>query len=90
MTDLIVDAMKAVVVGDPFSDKTEMGPLISEIHRERVMGFMDRAKKQGAKILTGGGIPKSLAGAGYFFEPTVITDVKQNYDIVQNEVLLPF
>lgn len=89
VTDLIVDAMRAVVVGDPFSDKTEMGPLISEIHRERVMGFMDRAKKQGAKILTGGGIPKSLAGAGYFFEPTVITDVKQNYDIVQNEVFAP-
>ncbi|MCZ8342236.1 MAG: gamma-aminobutyraldehyde dehydrogenase [Leptospira sp.] len=89
VTDLVVDAMKSVVVGDPFSDKTEMGPLISEIHRERVMGFMERAKKQGAKILTGGGIPKALASSGYFFEPTVITDVKQNYDIVQNEVFAP-
>ncbi|MCW7463563.1 gamma-aminobutyraldehyde dehydrogenase [Leptospira limi] len=88
ITDAVVDAMKSVKVGDPFNDKTEMGPLISLIHRERVMGFMDRAKKQGAKILTGGGIPKGLE-KGYFFEPTVITDVKQNFDIVQNEIFGP-
>ncbi|TGM05236.1 gamma-aminobutyraldehyde dehydrogenase [Leptospira jelokensis] len=88
ITDAVVDAMKAVKVGDPFQDKTEMGPLISQIHRERVMGFMDRAKKQGAKILTGGGIPKGL-DKGYFFEPTVVTDVKQNFDIVQNEIFGP-
>ncbi|MCW7466846.1 gamma-aminobutyraldehyde dehydrogenase [Leptospira levettii] len=88
ITDAVVDAMKSVKVGDPFNDKTEMGPLISAIHRERVMGFMDRAKKQGAKILTGGGIPKGL-DKGYFFEPTVVTDVKQNFDIVQNEIFGP-
>ncbi|TGL88665.1 gamma-aminobutyraldehyde dehydrogenase [Leptospira congkakensis] len=88
ITDAVVDAMKAVNVGDPFNDKTEMGPLISAIHRERVLGFMDRAKKQGAKILTGGTIPKGL-DKGYFFAPTVITDVKQNYDVVQNEIFGP-
>ncbi|EOQ88637.1 putative aminobutyraldehyde dehydrogenase [Leptospira yanagawae serovar Saopaulo str. Sao Paulo = ATCC 700523] len=88
ITDVVVDAMKAVKVGDPFNDKTEMGPLISQIHRERVIGFMDRAKKQGAKILTGGGIPKGF-DKGYFFEPTVVTDVKQNFDIVQNEIFGP-
>lgn len=88
ITDAVVDAMKAVKVGDPFNDKTDMGPLISQIHRERVIGFMDRAKKQGAKILTGGGIPKGF-DKGYFFEPTVVTDVKQNFDIVQNEIFGP-
>ncbi|EKJ88479.1 betaine-aldehyde dehydrogenase [Leptospira meyeri] len=88
ITDAVVDAMKAVNVGDPFNDKTEMGPLISAIHRERVLGFMDRTKKQGAKILTGGTIPKGL-DKGYFFAPTVITDVKQNYDVVQNEIFGP-
>lgn len=88
ITDAVVDAMKAVKVGDPFQDKTEMGPLISAIHRERVLGFIDRAKKQGAKILTGGGIPKGL-DKGYFFEPTVVTDVKQSFDIVQNEIFGP-
>ncbi|TGM42492.1 gamma-aminobutyraldehyde dehydrogenase [Leptospira biflexa] len=88
ITEAVVDAMKAVKVGDPFGDKTEMGPLISQIHRERVIGFMDRVKKQGGKILTGGGIPKGL-DKGYFFEPTVVTDVKQNFDIVQNEIFGP-
>ncbi|TGN05885.1 gamma-aminobutyraldehyde dehydrogenase [Leptospira bandrabouensis] len=88
ITDAVVDAMKAVNVGDPFNDKTEMGPLISAIHRERVLGFMDRAKKQGAKILTGGSVPKGLDN-GYFFAPTVVTDVKQNFDIVQNEIFGP-
>ncbi|PKA23392.1 gamma-aminobutyraldehyde dehydrogenase [Leptospira meyeri] len=88
ITDAVVDTMKAVNVGDPFNDKTEMGPLISAIHRERVLGFMDRAKKQGAKILTGGTTPKGL-DKGYFFAPTVITDVKQNYDVVQNEIFGP-
>ncbi|TGL13665.1 gamma-aminobutyraldehyde dehydrogenase [Leptospira meyeri] len=88
ITDAVVDTMKAVNVGDPFNDKTDMGPLISAIHRERVLGFMDRAKKQGAKILTGGTTPKGL-DKGYFFAPTVITDVKQNYDVVQNEIFGP-
>lgn len=88
ITDAVVDVMKSVNVGDPFNDKTEMGPLISAVHRERVLGFMDRAKKQGAKILTGGVIPKGL-GKGYFFAPTVITDVKQNFDVVQNEIFGP-
>lgn len=88
ITDAVVDAMKAVNVGDPFNDKTEMGPLISAIHRERVLGFMDRAKKQGAKILTGGSVPKGLDN-GYFFAPTVLSDVKQNFDVVQNEIFGP-
>lgn len=88
ITDAVVDVMKSVNVGDPFNDKTEMGPLISAVHRERVLGFMDRAKKQGAKILTGGVIPQGL-GKGYFFAPTVITDVKQNFDVVQNEIFGP-
>ena len=54
-----------------------MGPLISEIQRERVGGFVERAKSQGAKILTGGGGPDSLE-KGYYFEPTVLTNVQQN------------
>ncbi|PJZ44453.1 gamma-aminobutyraldehyde dehydrogenase [Leptospira brenneri] len=88
ITEAVVDAMKAVNVGDPFKDQTEMGPLISAIHRERVLGFMDRAKKQGAKILTGGEIPKGFE-KGYFFAPTVITNVEQNFDVVQNEIFGP-
>jgi betaine-aldehyde dehydrogenase len=88
MQDAVVEAMKAVKIGLPFDEGVQMGPLISGIQRERVAGFVDRAKASGAKILTGGGIPKGF-DKGYFFEPTVITNVKQDSEIVQNEVFGP-
>ncbi|MFN3491479.1 MAG: aldehyde dehydrogenase family protein, partial [Anaerolineales bacterium] len=88
MREAVVEAMKNVKVGSPFDDDVVMGPLISGIQRERVSAFVDRAKSQGAKILTGGGVPKDLDN-GYFFEPTVIGNVKQDSEIVQNEVFGP-
>ena len=65
-----------------------MGPLISGIQRDRVVGFVDRAKAQGAKVLTGGRIPKEFPD-GYYYEPTVLTNVRQDWEIVQNEVFGP-
>jgi betaine-aldehyde dehydrogenase len=88
MQEAVVEAMKAVKIGLPFDEGVQMGPLISGIQRERVSGFVDRAKAAGAKILTGGGVPKGF-DKGYFFEPTVITNVKQDSEIVQNEVFGP-
>ena len=88
MQDAVVEAIKAVKVGLPYDDGVQMGPLISGIQRERVSGFVDRAKAQGAKILTGGGVPKEFS-KGYFYEPTVITNVQQDWEIVQNEVFGP-
>ncbi len=93
--EAIVSAMKQVIVGQPFEDATEMGSLISKIHRERVQGFMERLKGTSAKILTGGSIPKGM-DKGYFFEPTVIGGAEQSSEIVQSEIfgpvltLLPF
>ncbi|MBI3174737.1 MAG: gamma-aminobutyraldehyde dehydrogenase [Chloroflexi bacterium] len=86
--EAVVEAMRNVKVGLPFDEGIQMGPLISGIQRERVGGFVERAKAQGAKILTGGGVPTGL-DAGYYFEPTVLTDVQQNWEIVQNEVFGP-
>jgi len=86
--DALVEAMKAVKVGDPMDDMTEVGPLISARQRERVAGFVDRAKAAGATILTGGGVPSGLDG-GYYYSPTVICDVAQNAEIVQGEVFGP-
>src|SRR6185369_11402728 len=56
--EAIVAAMQNVRVGLPFDDEVVMGPLISGTQRERVSGFVERAKAQGAQILTGGGVPK--------------------------------
>lgn len=88
MQEAVVEAMKNVKVGLPFEDGVQMGPLISGIQKERVAGFVERAKASGAKILTGGGTPKGMDN-GYFFEPTVITNVAQDSEIVQNEVFGP-
>ena len=88
MQEAVVEAMKNVKVGLPFEDGVQMGPLISKVQRERVSGFVERAKSAGAKILTGGGVPKGF-DQGYFFEPTVITNVQQDSEIVQNEVFGP-
>ena len=86
--EALVEAMRGVKVGDPFDDQVQMGPLISAAQRERVMGFVERARAQGANILTGGNIPPDWQH-GYYYEPTVISDVAQDWEIIQSEVFGP-
>ncbi len=88
MQEAVVEAVKNVKVGMPFDEGVQMGPLISGIQRERVSGFVERAKAAGAKILAGGGTPKGF-DQGYFYEPTVVANVEQDSEIVQNEVFGP-
>jgi betaine-aldehyde dehydrogenase len=88
MREAVVEAMKNVKLGLPFEEGVQMGPLISGVHRERVSGFVDRARAQGAEVLLGGGVPKGLE-EGYYYEPTVLTNVGQDWEIVQNEVFGP-
>jgi betaine-aldehyde dehydrogenase len=86
VTEAVVEAMRGVKIGLPFDEGVQMGPLISNTQLERVKGFVERAKAGGAKILTGGNAPK---GSGYYFEPTVITNVDQKAEIIQSEVFGP-
>ncbi len=86
--EAIIEGMRGVKVGQPFDDGVQMGPLISARQRERVQGFIERAKGYGAKVLTGGVVPAGM-DRGYFFEPTVITDVDQRSEIIQSEVFGP-
>lgn len=88
MREAVVEAMKNIKVGMPFDDGVQMGPLISQVQRERVSGFVERAKAQGARVLTGGGIPEGFDN-GYYYAPTVLADVQQDWEIVQNEVFGP-
>jgi aminobutyraldehyde dehydrogenase len=81
----LVPAIKSLKVGDPAEgDEIEMGPVISKAQQERVLGFLDRAK--GASVLTGGG---TNGDRGFFVQPTVVTDVGQDSEIVQREVFGP-
>jgi betaine-aldehyde dehydrogenase len=86
--DAVVEIFESTKVGDPWSDDTFMGPLISSTQRERVASFVDRARKEGAKVVTGGQVPAGM-DRGYFYAPTVITDVDQRSEIVQQEVFGP-
>ena len=86
----LVPQVESLKVGDPMeSDEIEMGPVISSAQQERVLGFLERAK--GATVLTGGGsaVGNGGGGKGYFVKPTVVTGVKQDDEIVQNEVFGP-
>ena len=86
--DAVVEIFESTKVGDPWSEDTFMGPLISGIQRDRVSSFVDRARKEGAKVVTGGKVPAG-ADRGYFYAPTVVTDVDQRSEIVQQEVFGP-
>jgi len=88
VTEALVEAAKTIVIGDPFSPTTTMGPLISADQRASVHGFVERAKVSGARILCGGKIP-SWCERGYYYEPTIITGVAQKAEIVQKEVFGP-
>ena len=87
--EAVVEAMRSVKVGQPFEDDTEMGPFVSGAQRDRVSAFVQRAKDAGARVLTGGKVPKSFSKAGYFYEPTVISKAAQNSEIIQSEVFGP-
>ncbi|MEN9222294.1 MAG: gamma-aminobutyraldehyde dehydrogenase [Thermostichus sp. BF3_bins_97] len=86
--EALVEAMRNVTLGSPFQEGVEMGPFVSAAQRERVIGFVERAKAAGAKVLTGGRIPPDFA-QGYYYEPTVITNVDQRAEIIQSEVFGP-
>ncbi|MFZ2878275.1 MAG: gamma-aminobutyraldehyde dehydrogenase [Phototrophicaceae bacterium] len=86
--EALVEAMRGIKVGSQYEDGVQMGPLISAVQRDRVAGFVERARASGAKVLTGGGVPAGHE-AGYYFEPTVIVDADQKSEIIQQEVFGP-
>src|ERR687895_361713 len=84
----LVPAVESLKVGDPAEgDDVDMGPMVSSDQLDRVTGFVERATKTGAKVLTGGGPGGN--GKGYFYKPSVVVDVGQDDEIVQREVFGP-
>jgi betaine-aldehyde dehydrogenase len=84
--DAVAEAMSAVKAGGPYEPDVAMGPLISARQRERVSGFIDRARAAGARVVVGGTVTQ---GKGYFYPATVVTDVPQDAEIVQQEIFGP-
>ncbi len=84
-----VDQVKALKVGDPADAASQVGSLISQDHRDKVEGYIQIARNEGATVHTGGQRPKDLPDAGAFLEPTVITGVDQASRCVQEEIFGP-
>jgi betaine-aldehyde dehydrogenase len=81
-----VAAVKRIRVGDPRNAVTDMGPLISAAQRERVAGFVERARATGLEVPTGG---RAIDGPGHFYQPTVIAGARHEDEVVQREIFGP-
>jgi aldehyde dehydrogenase (NAD+) len=77
---------KAQKVGDPFDVQTTQGPQVSQEQFDRVMGFIESGKREGAKLLAGG---KRVGDRGYFIEPTVFDNVSDTMKIAKEEIFGP-
>jgi acyl-CoA reductase-like NAD-dependent aldehyde dehydrogenase len=86
--DLVSDILAGVQVGDPGDASVMMGPLINERQRDKVEGMVDAARANGASVPAGGRRPENLP-RGYFYEPTLVTDVSPDAPIAQDEVFGP-
>ena len=73
-------------VGDPFDPQTTQGPQVSQEQCDRIMGFIDAGKNEGAKLLTGG---RRVGDKGYFIEPTVFDGVTDEMKIAREEIFGP-
>jgi aldehyde dehydrogenase (NAD+) len=73
-------------VGDPFDAKTEQGPQVDQAQFDKVMGYIESGQKEGATLVCGG---KRVGDRGYFIEPTVFSDVKDNMKIAEEEIFGP-
>ncbi|MBN3767765.1 aldehyde dehydrogenase family protein [Burkholderia sp. Ac-20365] len=81
---------RSIRIGDPLDPSTEMGPLTSRQHRDRVMSYVDVAREQGGRVLTGGKSPDNAALAkGCYVEPTIV-EAKPTDRVSQEEVFGPF
>jgi aldehyde dehydrogenase (NAD+) len=88
VVDRLVALARDVKVGDPTDPEVQMGPLISATQLKRVQAHVDQALDDGAKLVTGGGRPAGL-DTGFYFEPTILTEVTPDATIAQEEVFGP-
>lgn len=88
--DRLVERAATIKMGDPAAPETEMGPVCFKGQQEVIGTMVDRAREQGATVRHGGQIPRGDAyGGGYFYEPTILTDVRPDMDIFREEVFGP-
>jgi aldehyde dehydrogenase (NAD+) len=77
-------------VGDPFGEETFQGPQVTKAQYEKVLGYIESGKSEGATLASGGVPHKDVGGKGFFIEPTIFTAVKPEMKIFREEVFGPF
>ena len=80
------EATKSLKVGDPLDADTQVGSLISAPHRDKVHGFVEAGRDEGAEVVTGGEAPD---GQGFFYPPTVLAKVENSMVVAQEEIFGP-
>jgi 5-carboxymethyl-2-hydroxymuconic-semialdehyde dehydrogenase len=85
--DRFLDAAAALRQGDPRQETTDLGPQITREHFERVDGFVQRAKAEGARVLLGGGPNEELGGL--YYRPTLFAEVPDGAEVLRKEVFGP-
>jgi aldehyde dehydrogenase (NAD+) len=82
----LAEKAKARAIGDPLDPKTEQGPQVSQEQLDKILHYVDLGKTQGAKLLAGGG---RVGDKGFFVEPTIFDDVKDEMAIARDEIFGP-
>ncbi len=86
----LVERTRAIRIGDPLDEATQMGPLVSAAQREKVLSYIEKGKAEGALLACGGGVPELQGFAdGFFIEPTVFTGVADAMTIAREEIFGP-
>jgi (Z)-2-((N-methylformamido)methylene)-5-hydroxybutyrolactone dehydrogenase len=88
LLERVVARARSIKVGDPLQDATELGPLAFPDQRDKVAGYVELGVREGATVLTGGKASDGGLG-GYFYEPTVLTDVDNSMRVVREEIFGP-
>ena len=90
-TEALKAKAEALKRGDPMDEATDQGPLISQEHRDKVLSYYELAKSEGARVVTGGGVPKmaDTYAAGAWIEPTVWTGLDDGARSVREEIFGP-
>ncbi len=86
---LAAAAAERFAPGDPFDESTRLGPLVSDVQRQRVRGYIEKGEAEGAKLLTGGAAAPEGLERGYFVRPTVFSEVTPQMTIAQEEIFGP-
>ncbi|MEV6733848.1 gamma-aminobutyraldehyde dehydrogenase [Streptomyces sp. NPDC051364] len=84
----VSELMETVRLGDPFDPATDLGPLVSHAQRDRVAGFVERARGY-ATVVTGGEIPGGELAEGAYYRPTLVSGAAQDSEVVQSEIFGP-